>query len=215
MLRFISFVFIILLLQCSSATGGYDLISYGVNTQYQLRYASETNYFESLRDMGLDYQSRAFFVEFENLKTILSDPNNKNLNFYQDPFALTEKENYLLWEFCGSSKEFADHDFAFFLNDTQIELLASVDFDFPFFKLGLGKRTFFPRKPAEEYVKSGSANGVLKCRRYLLISGKDIFRTGKNIFTIKFQPDRMVNFKFFYNKDFVKRYKPFFIDLGE
>ncbi|MCR1795537.1 hypothetical protein [Leptospira sp. id769339] len=207
--------FILLLLQCSSATGGYDLISYGVNTQYQLRYASETNYFESLRDLGSDYQSRAFFVEYENLRTILSDSNNRNLNFYTDPSALTERENYLLWEFCGSSKEFADHDFTFFLNDIQIELLSSSEFDYPFFKLGLGKKTFFPRKPAEEYVKSGSANGVLGCRRYLLISRKDMYQKGKNIFSIRFKPNKIVNFKFFYDKDFVKRYKPFFIDLGE
>lgn len=215
MFKVIPFSFITLLLQCSSATGGYDLISHGVDTQYQLRYASETNYFESLRDLGLDYKSRAFFVEYENLRTILSDSNNRNLNFYTDPSALTKKENYLLWEFCGSSKEFVDQDFSFLLNDNQIELLVSFDFDFPFFKLGLGKRTFFPRKPAEEYVKSGSANGVLKCRRYILISAKDIFRKGKNIFTIKFQSDKMVNFRFFYDRDFVKRYKPFFVDLGE
>ena len=215
MLKIIPFSFIIILLQCSSATGGYDLISHGVDTQYQLRYASETNYFESLRDFGLDYQTRAFFVEYENLSTILFDLNNSKVNFYIEPSALTEKENYLLWEYCGSSKEFVDRDFTFYLNDTQIELLASFEFDFPYRKLGLGKKIFFPRKPAKEYVQSGSADGILACSRYVLTSRKDTYKKGRNIFSIRFKPDKIVNFKFFYDQDFVKRYKPFFVDLGD
>lgn len=215
MLKTISFSFSIALLQCSSAIGGYDLISYGVDTQYQLRYAAETNYFESLRDLGLDYQSRAFFVEYENLSTILFDLNNRKLNFYMEPSTLTEKENYLLWEFCGSSKDFADSDFRFFINDTQIELLASFGFNFPYKKFGLGRKTFFPRKKAEEYVQSGSADGVLACNRYILISRKDSYKKGQNIFSIRFKPDKIMNFKFLYDHDFVRRYKPFFVDLGE
>ncbi|TGM12730.1 hypothetical protein EHQ81_12620 [Leptospira selangorensis] len=215
MYKLISITFIIVLLQCSSGTGGYDLISHGVDTQYQLRYASETNYFESLRDLGLDYQSRAFFVEYENLSMILFDLNNRKLNFYIEPSTLTEKENYLLWEFCGSSKESVDSDFLFFLNDSRIEILASLKFDFPYEKLGQGKKTFFPRKKAEEYVQSGFADGVLACNRYILISRKDSYKKGQNIFSIRFKPDKIMNFKFLYDHDFVRRYKPFFVDLGE
>ncbi|PKA14452.1 hypothetical protein CH363_18230 [Leptospira haakeii] len=215
MLKLILSSLIITLLECSSATGGYDLISYGVDTQYQLRYAAETNYFESLRDLGLDYQSRAFFVEYENLNTILFDLNNRKVAFHVEPNVLTEKENYLLWEFCGSNKNLGDLDFTFFLNDIQIGLIASFGFDFPYRKLGLGKEIFFPRKPAEEYVRSGSADDILTCSRYILTSRKDIYKKGQNIFSIKLKADKIINFKFFYDQGFVKRYKPFFIDLGD
>ncbi|EMK02060.1 MULTISPECIES: hypothetical protein [unclassified Leptospira] len=203
---FIGTLVIITFVSCSSALRDYDLISQGISSQYQLFNNGETEYFDSMLSNGSSYSATAFFIGNDQLSTILNDQNNKDLTFYDDPKAYGREVDYLLWEICGSQEKHTKR-YSFNLNGNLLNLLASYDFPYPYRMLGTGKRRFFPRIPAEEYVNKGKAAGVIPCSRYVSVVPTKLNVEGKNTFEIRHQVNKIYVFTYFYRNGFIKYYK--------
>ncbi|TGL50257.1 hypothetical protein EHQ59_12740, partial [Leptospira kemamanensis] len=67
----IPFIFISLLFQCA-----LTIISPGLNSNYKLNKISTFKFQEAAFYGSLYYDQTAFFIESENLKLIIDDPNN-------------------------------------------------------------------------------------------------------------------------------------------
>lgn len=196
------------LIDCSSILRDYDLISKGLDTRQKLSNKGETEYFDSLLVNGGIYSSEAFFIEKDKLPLLLQDQNNKELIFHENAIDLGKNNDYLLWEVCGLNTD-RSKQYSFSLNGIVIRLLASYGFNYPYTLLGKGKRKFFPRKPAEQYVEEGKAVGIIPCTRYLIAVDDKAQIDGTNSFEIKSLSNKIYLFNYFYKGGFVKNYKNF------
>ncbi|PJZ50818.1 hypothetical protein [Leptospira saintgironsiae] len=197
-----------LLSECSSILRDYDLISAGIDSRQRLYSNGETDYFDSLLVSGGYYSSEAFFIETDRLPLLLRDQNNQELIFYNNPTDLEKDADYLLWEICGLDLD-RSKQYSFTLNGNAAQLLVSYNFKYPYTILGNGKRKFFPRKPAGQYVDQGEAVGIIPCTRYLIVAHEQGQVEGKNFLEIKSLPNKIYVFTYFYKKGFVKNYKKF------
>ncbi|GBF39408.1 hypothetical protein LPTSP1_24100 [Leptospira johnsonii] len=128
--------------------------------------------------------------------------------FHDNLTDLEKDAGYLLWEICGKDKD-RSKQYSFSLNGNTAKLFISYGFNYPYTILGKGKRKFFPRNPAEQYVDEGKAAGIIPCTRYLIVVDEKIQIEGKNSFEIKYLPNKIYLFSYFYKKGFVKNYKKF------
>ncbi|EMY60591.1 hypothetical protein [Leptospira terpstrae] len=189
------------------------IISPGINSNYRLNKTASIRFQEAAFYGSTFYDHSAFFLEYENLKEIIKDPNNATFN-KGDILQINQfnKNNVnLLYEFCFDKEKDIDifediKYYQFKLNENPPISIVSYFYPYSYFYRG-----GFVRKNRPYYI-----NDVHPYNEYILKTGNDFqmcirniisFDTNsqknKNILEILTPRNLTINFTYDFDKKFV------------
>ncbi|WP_051122400.1 hypothetical protein [Leptospira wolbachii] len=189
------------------------IISPGLNSNYKLKKISSNRFQEAAFYGSAFYDQSAFFLEFENLKLILTDPNNatfnKNETISVDQF--DQNNINILYEICYDKEKDINIlddvvNYKFILNDFESLSVVSYFYPYSYYSRGNYNKKFNPyyfneKYPYQNYIyKTG--NDFIMCIRNVVSFSKNA-QNKSNSLKIVTPRNHLTGFSYDFDNNFI------------